>query len=86
MLAAHLPKPGPGCGWKMAYVEILCAEYRMDLATVFLGLPMEAGLALLEARACRVNPRNAIGYIERSIWRAREACRAELERQYRIIP
>ncbi len=85
-LAAAMPKAGPGAGWVMAFIEILCAEYRFTLTEVILGLPLEAGLALIEARACRINPRYAIGYIERAIWRARDECRADLEKVYRIIP
>lgn len=85
-LAASMPKAGPGAGWVMAYIEILSAEYHLSLSEVALGLPLEAGLALLEARACRLNPRYAIGYVERAIWRARDACRAELEKAFRIVP
>lgn len=81
-----LPKQGPPCGWLVAYVETLTACHHMSLRSIFFQLPVEAGLALLEGRAARLNPKGSGGYIDRAIWQARDACRAELERTHTIIP
>lgn len=58
----------------------------MDLRFIFLGLEVEAGLALLEARAARINPKAATGFVDRCIWRARAAARAAAESMYTIVP
>lgn len=58
----------------------------MPLRLIILGLEVEAGLALLEGRAARLNPKAATGYIDRAVYRARDAKRAELETRYTIVP
>ena len=58
----------------------------MSLPAVF-RLPLGAGLALLEARGCRLHPDlSHIGYIDRAIITARNACRRELLSHYRLVP
>ena len=64
----------------MAFVEVLHGEYHHSLRRIFFGTEVEVGLALLEARAARMNPKEASGYIDRAILRARhEAQRQALE-------
>lgn len=58
----------------------------MNLRFIFLGLEVEAGLALLEARAARINPKAATGYVDRCIWRARAEARRQAETMYTIVP
>ena len=62
------------------------SEYGMNLRMIFLGLEMEAGLALLEARGCRLNPGRSLGYIDRAVFRARDAAYEELQRTHDILP
>lgn len=77
---------GPPCGWVLAYIETLASEYHMTLAAIF-RLPVTAGLALLEARSCRLYPTaDRISYVERCIISARAARRRELLSQYTLIP
>lgn len=71
----------------MSYIETLLHEYHfLDLQSVRLRLPLAAGLQLLEARACRLAPDHAIGFVEREIMRARAAVRAWYEERFDIIP
>jgi hypothetical protein len=58
----------------------------MTLRSIFFRLPVAAGLALLEARSARLNPAGHGGFVDRSIWRARDRCRAALEQTHIIIP
>ncbi|MES2596383.1 MAG: hypothetical protein V4662_13645 [Verrucomicrobiota bacterium] len=58
----------------------------MNLRTVFLGLEMEAGLALLEARHSRISPKTASGFVDRLVTRAREQVRAAYEKTHIILP
>lgn len=76
---------GPPCGWILAYIEALAAEYSMSLAAIF-RLPVSAGEALLEARSCRLFPTpDRISYLDRRIIAARRQCRALLLSQYTLI-
>jgi len=74
------------CGWVLAYVESIASTYAMTLRAIFFALPLPAGLALIEARAARINPRASGGFIDRAIWTARDQCRAEIERTHHILP
>jgi hypothetical protein len=58
----------------------------MTLRSIVFRLPVAAGLALIEARAARLNPAGHGGFVDRSIWRARDQCRADLETTHIIIP
>lgn len=58
----------------------------MPLRHIFFSLPLPAGLALLEARAARLNPAGHGGFIDRAIWTARDQCRAALELTHTILP
>ena len=58
----------------------------MSLSAIF-RLPVVAGLELIEARRSRLQPdASRIGYVDRCIINARNACRADLERRYTIVP
>jgi len=76
--------PGPACGWVLAYVETLASEYQLPLASIF-RLPFAAGLALLEARACRLHPGHGLSYIDRAIVSARNATRRRLLTTHRLV-
>lgn len=75
--------PGPACGWALAYLEALMAEYGLSLGGAF-RLSFPAGLALLEARACRLYPGQGLGYIDRAIIAARNAARRRLLTSHRM--
>lgn len=60
------------------------SEYAMSLSAVF-SLSFPAGVALLEARQCRLNPGVQLGWIDRAIIAARNACRRRLTSLYRIV-
>jgi hypothetical protein len=61
------------------------AEYGLSLPAAF-RLSVSAGLCLLEARACRLDPKNAQGWLSRQILRARAAARAALLEAHDILP
>lgn len=75
---------GPACGWALAYVETLLAEYHLTLPQVF-RLSFAAGLALLEARGSRLYPGQGLGYIDRAIIAARNATRRRLLTSHRLV-
>lgn len=86
-------RSGPACGWVLAYIETLLATYpQLDLENIRGGtrapkpLPLAAGLALLEARACRRDPGHAISFVDRRIMAANAAVRTWYEERYDIIP
>lgn len=83
--AAAQGKRGPACGWVLAYVEVLHGAYHYSLRRVFFGMEIEAGLALLEARAARLNPKEATGYIDRAIMRARHQAQRDALKTHTII-
>lgn len=58
----------------------------MSLRQVFFALEVEAGAALIEARACRLRPDVAVGFVDRLVYRARDACRASFEKTHTITP
>lgn len=60
------------------------AEYSYTLRDAT-RLSFPAGLALLEARACRLFPGQGITYIDRAIIAARNATRARLSRSHRLV-
>lgn len=60
--------------------------HHLPLRLVCLGLEMEAGLALLEARHARLSPKTATGYVDRMVFRARAAVRAAFEKTHTILP
>ena len=70
----------------MSYIETLLHAHHMSLRSIFFTLEMEAGLALLEARAARLNPKGASGFIDRAVYRARDRARSEIEKNHTIIP
>ena len=77
----------------LAYIETLLGAYpQLDLEGIRGGtgarkpLPLAAGLALLEARACRLDPDHAISFVDRRIMAANAAVRAWYEERYDIIP
>lgn|GEM_PF-5191287 len=58
----------------------------MTLSAIF-RLPLPAGLALLEARSCRLSPDAArISYLDRCIYNARAACRERILQHYTLTP
>lgn len=64
----------------LSLVEVSLSDYAFSLRRIFFALEVESLLALLEARAARMNPKEASGYIDRAIMRARhEAQRQALE-------
>ncbi len=70
----------------MSYVETLMATYpQFNLWTLFHELPLVAGLALLEARRCRLDPRGAIGYVDRCVMRANAETKAWFEARFDIV-
>jgi hypothetical protein len=77
---------GPPCGWVLAYIEALASEYHMSLPAIF-RLSVTAGLALLEARLCRLHPSlDRVSYVERCIIAARNQCRRDLLSRFTLIP
>lgn len=76
---------GPACGWAMACIEVLLADYRLPLGMICFGLPMEAIQGLLEARACRLNPQHVVGYVGRAIIAARAEMREYILQHYTLI-
>lgn len=86
-------RPGPACGWVLAYVETLLATYpQFTLEDIRGGkdarkpLPLAAGLALLEARACRLDPEHSISFVDRRIMAANAAVWDWYAARYDIIP
>lgn len=79
-----MPESGPASGWVIAYLELLASEYGFTVPHILLELPVEAGSALLEARAARLNPGNTIGFVQRSIIVARTRMRNWLEANFDI--
>lgn len=75
---------GPACGWALAYLETLMAEYSLSLGLAF-RLSFAAGLALLEARSSRLYPGQGLGYIDRAIIAARNATRRRLLTSHRLV-
>jgi hypothetical protein len=70
----------------MAYVETLMSEYApMSLTHILLELPLVAGMALLEARRCRLDPAHAIGWQDRLVMRANAETRRWFETHYEVI-
>ena len=81
-----MAESGPPCGWALAYIEALMSEYSMSLASIF-RMPVSAGLALLEARMCRLSPSlDRVSYVDRCIIAARNKCRRDLLERYTLIP
>lgn len=60
------------------------AEYSLSLGLAF-RLSFTAGLALLEARACRLFPGQGITYIDRAIIAARNATARRLRATHDIV-
>lgn len=81
-----MPQAVPGAGWVMAYIELMMHEYRFTRHELLFDLPVEAGGALLEARAARLNPGGTVGWVQRCIVRARDQMRAWLEQHFDILP
>lgn len=86
-------RSGPACGWVMAYIETLLSTYPMlELADIRGGtgarrpLPLAAGLALLEARACRLDPQHTISFVDRQVIKANAEVREWYAARYDIIP
>lgn len=61
-------------------------DHHLTLPQVWYGLEMEALLALLEARSSRLNPSRAVGFVDRYVSRAIEACRRRLAQDYDFTP
>lgn len=70
----------------MAYLETLLSEYAtFTLTHIYTQLPLATGLALLEARQCRLHPRQAIGFVDRAVMRANAETKAWFETHYHIL-
>lgn len=86
-------RSGPACGWVMAYLETLLSTYpQFSLSDLRGGtgaakpLPLAAGLALLEARACRLDPEHSISFVDRRIMQANAEVWEWYAARYDIIP
>lgn len=76
---------GPACGWVLAYLDGLLSSYaHLTLASAF-RLSLSAGLALLEARSCRLYPGQTLSHIDRAIIAARNRTRRHLLATHRLI-
>jgi hypothetical protein len=77
----------------MAYIETLLSTYpQFSLSDIRGGkdaakpLPLAAGLVLLEARACRLDPEHSISFVDRRIMQANAEVWAWYAERYDIIP
>jgi len=62
------------------------SEYRLSLSQVF-RLPVPVGSELLEARINRLHPDlGRSSYMDRAIVAARNACRRDLLKRFRLVP
>jgi hypothetical protein len=69
----------------MAYVETLLSEYaQLTLPHILADLPLVTGLALLEARRTRLDPRTAVGWVDRCVIKANAETKAWFEARYQI--
>lgn len=77
----------------MAYIETLLSSYSQFALEDIRGgtnagkpLPLATGLALIEARACRLDPEHSISFIDRRIMRANAEVWEWYAQRYDIIP
>ena len=82
--AASIGNHGPACGWVLAYLDRMMADYSIPYRELWHSFPVVVGFALLEASAERNGAEGLINWADRAAMRARTAKRAQLERDFSI--